>query len=79
MEFKNSVIDIIKERKSTRTYDGRALEDKDLEKLNTFINEINKEIKIKARFKIAFNLGTGKEESKKLGTYGFISGALIHM
>lgn len=74
MEFKNSVIDIIKERKSTRTYDGRALEDKDLERLNAFINEINKEIKIKARFKIVSNLGTGKEESKKLGTYGFISG-----
>lgn len=75
MEFKNSVIDIIKERKSTRTYDGRALEDKDLERLNAFINEINKEIKIKVRFKIVSNLGTGKEESKKLGTYGFISGA----
>lgn len=75
MEFNKSVVDVIKERKSTRTYDGRALEEKDLEKLNAFINKINKDIKIKVRFKIVSNLGTGKEESKRLGTYGFISGA----
>lgn len=65
MEFKNSGIDLIKERKSTRTYDGRALKKDDLEKFNAYINEINKEIKIKARFKVILNLGTGKEESKK--------------
>ncbi len=75
MEFKKSVIDIIKERTSTRTYDGRALEADDLEKLNTYIDKVNNEINIKARFKIVSNLGIGKEESKKLGTYGFISGA----
>lgn len=75
MEFRKSVIDIIKERKSTRTFDSRALKDNDLEKLNAYIDEMNKEIKIKARFKIISNLGTGKDESKKLGTYGFIQGA----
>lgn len=75
MEYTKSVTKLIKERISTRTYDGRALEDKDLEKLNAYLDKINKEIKIKARFKIVSNLGTGKEESKKLGTYGFISGA----
>lgn len=75
MKFKNSVIDIIKTRISTRTYNGRALENEDFEKLNAYINEVNKEIKIKARFKIISNLGTSKEESKKLGTYGFIQGA----
>lgn len=75
MEFTKSVIDIIKERISTRTYDGRALEDEDFQKLNAYIDEINKEIKIKARFKVVSNLGTSKEESKRLGTYGFIVGA----
>lgn len=75
MEFNKSIVDLIKERKSTRTFDGRALEVDDLDKLNDYINEISKNIKIKARFKIVSNLGSGKEESKKLGTYGFISGA----
>ena len=75
MEFNKSIIDIIKERKSTRTFDGRALETEDLKKLNAYIDEMNKEIKIKAKFKIVSNLGTGKDESKKLGTYGFIQGA----
>ncbi len=75
MEFKKSVIDLIKERKSTRTYDGRALEEVDLKKFNSYLDELNSETKIKARFKIVSNLGTNKDESKKLGTYGFIQGA----
>ena len=75
MEYNKSVINLINERISTRTYDGSALRDEDLEKLNAFIDEVNKEIKIKARFKIITNLGTGAAESKKLGTYGFIKGA----
>ncbi|HBV68159.1 MAG TPA: nitroreductase [Clostridiales bacterium] len=75
MEFKKSAIDLIKERKSTRTYDGRALEEVDLKKFNSYLDELNSETKIKARFKIVSNLGINKEESKKLGTYGFIQGA----
>lgn len=75
MEFKKSVIDLIKERKSTRTYDGRALTDGDLKKFESYLDEVNNEIEIKARFKIVSNLGTGKDETKKLGTYGFIQGA----
>jgi nitroreductase len=75
MEFKRSVIDLIKERKSTRTYDGRELKNDHFEELNSYLDRINKENKIKARFKIVSNLGTDKEESKRLGTYGFIKGA----
>ncbi|NYB73264.1 nitroreductase [Sedimentibacter hydroxybenzoicus DSM 7310] len=75
MEYKKSVIDLIKERKSTRTYDGRTLEEVDLKKFNSYLDEVNNENKIKARFKIVSNLGIGKDESKKLGTYGFIQGA----
>lgn len=75
MEYNKSVINLINERISTRTYDSSALRDEDLEKLNAFIDEVNKEIKIKARFRIITNLGTGTAESKKLGTYGFIKGA----
>ena len=75
MVFNKSVIDLVKERKSTRTFDGRDLNDDDFQKLSAYLDEINKEVKIQARFKIVSNLGTGKEESKKLGTYVFINGA----
>lgn len=43
--------------------------------MNAYLDKINQEVKIKARFKIVSNLGTGKEETKKLGTYGFVQGA----
>ena len=75
MEYKKSIIKLINERTSTRTYDGRGLEKEHLDELNTYLDKINQEIKIKARFTIVSNLGTDKEESKKLGTYGFIQGA----
>lgn len=75
MEYTKSVTKLIKERISTRTFDGRDLKDDDFQKLSAYLDEINKEVKIQARFKIVSNLGTGKEESKKLGTYGFINGA----
>lgn len=79
MEFKKPIIDIIKQRTSTRTYDGSALEQKDFEILSAYLEEINKEIKIKARFIIVSNLGTKNEGSKKLGTYGFIAGATSYI
>ena len=75
MEYKKSIIKLINERISTRTYDGRGLEKEHLDELNAYLDKINQEIKIKARFTIVSNLGTDKEESKKLGTYGFIQGA----
>lgn len=75
MEFEKSVIDLIKERKSTRTYEVRALEEGALRKLNAYLDKLNNENEIKARFKIVSSLGSGKDEPKKLGTYGFIQGA----
>ena len=75
MEYKNSIINLIKERTSTRTYDGRGLEKEHFHELNAYLDKVNQEIKIKVRFKIVSNLGTGKEETRKLGTYGFIQGA----
>lgn len=75
MEFNKLVIDLIKERVSTRTYDGRSLEDGDMEKLSAYLDQVNKENNSKVRFKIVSNLGTDKKESKKLGTYGYIQGA----
>ena len=70
MEYKESIISLIKERTSTRTYDGMGLEKEHLNELNAYLDKTNKEMKINARFKIVSNLGTDKEETRKLGTYG---------
>ena len=75
MEYKESIISLIKERTSTRTYDVKVLEKEHLDELNSYLDKLNQENRNKFRFKIVSNLGTGKEESKKLGTYGFIQGA----
>lgn len=74
MEYKKSIISLIKERTSTRTYDGKGLEEEHLHELNAYLDKINQENKIKARFIIVSDTGSGKEEPKKLGTYGVIQG-----
>jgi nitroreductase len=74
MEFQNSVIDLIKKRTSSRTYESKNIESETLQKLKDFIAEINKDINIKARFTV-INNDINNKGSKKLGTYGVISGA----
>jgi nitroreductase len=74
MEFQNSVIDLIKKRTSSRTYESKNIESETLQKLKDFIAEINKEVNIKARFTV-INNDINNKGSKKLGTYGVISGA----
>ncbi len=77
MEYKKLATELIKERKSTRTFDTNDIDKETLKKLNDYIAKINNEIKIKARFIIISNRDsniTGKT-SEKLGTYGVISGA----
>jgi len=74
MEFKNAFIDLIKRRTSSRTYESKDIESETLQKLKNFIADINKEINTKARFMVINNDNNNKG-SKKLGTYGVISGA----
>lgn len=69
MEWGKPVEDLIRERRSIRTFDGRKLEPEKLEKLNSFINEMNKDA-AQMRFTL-FPLEAGG----KIGTYGMIAGA----
>jgi nitroreductase len=74
MEFNKSIIENIKARYSCRSYEGKPLE-KALEiKLRDFLDSINSQIKINARF-IYMTNNTGDETPVKLGTYGMIAGA----
>jgi nitroreductase len=75
MEFQKSVIELIKMRKSWRTYDGRSIENITLQKLINYVAKINEEAKIRARFTIVNNNDINGKSRNKLGTYGFISGA----
>lgn len=75
MEFQKSVIDLIKTRKSSRSYKEIDIEDGTFQKLNDYLAKINSEAKIKARFEFAHSKDTQHETVEKLGTYGFIKGA----
>lgn len=72
MKFEKSVIDNIKTRVSTRTFDERTIQDETLNKYNAYLEAINQSTLIKARFILAQGIGSG---DKKLGTYDVISGA----
>lgn len=71
MEFQQPVIELIKKRKSCRTYDGKAVEKSTLQKLIDYAAQINEKASIKVRFTF---VNSNKLEGK-LGTYGNISGA----
>lgn len=75
MKFQKSVIELIKMRTSCRSFDERDIESIVLKKLNDYIEDINEETKIKARFVLATKNDIDGRTTKKLGTYGVISGA----
>ena len=75
MEFQKSVIEIIKTRKSSRSFEEREIDITALQKLADYIKEINEAASIKARFIFANNQDLDGGTRKKLGTYGVISGA----
>ena len=74
MKTKNTATELIKLRTSTRSFDNEGIEATKFEKLKDYIENINKETKIKARFILTTNKNDSKD-AKKLGTYGIISGA----
>ena len=74
MNYQTSLIELIKIRKSSRTFEDRPIETSALKKINDFISQINKEIQIKARFIVTIS-EAAKGSPTKLGTYGVITGA----
>ena len=80
MQFTKSIIDIIKERTSWRTYSKRSLEDiakdqiRQILRLKDF-NSPFSECATKCRFELISVPEFDPEEKKKIGTYGIIKGA----
>lgn len=68
-----SIIEIIKERKSVRSYTGELLRTEIADKLANYIKQLSAPFGVKARIElVSTNMG---EQPVKLGTYGVISGA----
>ena len=74
MEFNRTPKELIKLRTSIRSFDDKEIEATKFQKLKDYIEHINNQSKIKARFTLTTNKSDNKEP-RKLGTYGIISGA----
>lgn len=68
-----SVIELIKERKSVRSYTGKPLSVELVDSINSYMNNLSAPLDAKARVEwISTDIG---DQPVKLGTYGIISGA----
>lgn len=83
MKFEKSVIDLIKTRTSTRTFDTVEIEKEKLQKLNAYLDDINEDAvtlsNIKAKFQLAYFNNVDVKGDQKIGTYGVISGAKTYI
>ena len=76
MEFSQSVFDLIKLRKSIRSYDKAEIRQEDKKKIIEFIKKDHKTIfGSKLRFEFIDASDLNSDDLRSLGTYGFISGA----
>jgi hypothetical protein len=75
MEFQKSVIELIKMRTSSRSFDQKDIDSIILKKLKDYITKINEETKLRVRFIFIQSNDNDGGKVKKLGTYGIISGA----
>ena len=73
MEFSHSVFDLIKKRKSIRSYDKTEIRPEDKKKIIEFIKKDHKTIfGSKLRFEFIDASDLNPDDLKNLGTYGFI-------
>lgn len=75
-----SMLDVIKERRSVRTYDGQPLPDETLKKILSYMHSGNRgPFGNKVRFELLNFEHMGDTEAKPLGTYGIIKGANVYI
>ncbi len=75
MGFQKSVMELIRIRVSSRSYDGVSIPEASLMKLKDYLATISTEAGIKVRFILENTSGMADGAGKKLGTYGIIAGA----
>lgn len=69
------VIDIIRKRKSTRTYSKKQIDTDVKEKIIQYFQHLNGPFHVEVRFEFLDRLMVKEDEKIKLGTYGMIQGA----
>ena len=77
MEFSRSIIEIIKERSSRRSYTPQPVEAEKLQALRDFFVALKGPFGGGARFVILDTTGWGEGKINALGTYGTIQGARL--
>ena len=70
MEFKKSVIELIKMRTSSRSFDQNNIESITLKKLKDYITKINEETKLRVRFIVTQSNDNYAKQVKKNGNVG---------
>lgn len=75
MEYIRSVIEIIKMRKSVRTFEENSIDEDTFIKLKEAIAQTNEQMSCKGRIELIGSNSQEGEKKQQLGTYGFISGA----
>lgn len=75
MEFSKSVIEIIKERFSCRSYDSAKIDAPKLQALREYLEKMNDHLEGQARFLYVETDPLAGSKNEKLGTYGMIAGA----
>ena len=79
MEFSRSIIEIIKERSSRRSYTPQPVEAEKLQALRDFFVALKGPFGAGARFVILDTTGWGEGKINALGTYGTIQGARLFL
>lgn len=75
MEFNKSVIDIIKERTSVRSYQkNQPLTEDTINKISDYIDPVKGPFEAKVTLKVLDSRNIDKDSDIKLGTYGIIKG-----
>ena len=77
MEYSRSIIEIIKERSSRRSYTPQPVEAEKLQALRDFLAAPEGPLGKEARFVILDTTGWGEGKINALGTYGTIQGARL--
>ena len=77
MEYSRSIIDIIRERTSRRSYAPRAVEAEKREAIERMFSVVQGPFGGRARFAILDTSGWGEGKINALGTYGTIQGATL--
>lgn len=79
MNYEHSILELIKTRVSSRTFQEKEIPPDTIQALNDFLHIINQETTIQARFALTGRQNQKENDNKKLGTYGVITGAQTYI